>query len=115
MTRSLILALLAVVAVGCCSVDPCSDPIEVPAPYWNPPENIPSLDPPPILLVPTYQCVAEDQLMCVESTMEVITRDFLILLADSEQCRFQYGELVRFIESVPRVSPPPPSDTPPLE
>ena len=117
MKRFVTLSLLALVVLTGCNhlPDPCGEPIEVPRPYWNPPKDIPALDPAPVLLVPSYLCVAEDRKMCVESTVEVITRDYLLLLADSEMCRSQYGELVWFIESTPEVSPPPPRVVPPLE
>lgn len=114
MKKILLLALLIAV-VGCSHVpDPCADPIRVPAPYWNPPKDLPELQPMPSFKAPTYTCVSPDPSLCVETTMEVIAHDFLVLLADDELCRFQYGELVSFIESVPEV-PPPPSGTPPFD
>jgi hypothetical protein len=121
MKKVLILSVALVLAVGCGSTrapDPCGDPIEVPAPYWNPPKVTSDLllDPPPNLITPNLNCPPETTPeRCTELAIEAMVADYLNLLADGEQCRFKFDGLLKLIEAVPPVTPPPPVDAPPLD
>ena len=114
-----LLVLVAVLMLAGCATsapNPCGDPIRVPAPYWNPPQDLPTLIPPPTPTLEHYQCPPDATAQrCTELQLEVALAAFLELLADSEYCRNQYSEVVTFVQSVPPVTPPPPvGDAPPL-
>jgi hypothetical protein len=118
--KHLVLLLVAVaLLIGCGTTgtpDPCGEPIRVPAPYWDPPTNLPTLPPPPQLLMETFHCPpgATDK-ECADLALRAYVADYLRLLADDTECRFTFDGLVTLVESVTPVPPPPPGDAPPLD
>lgn len=99
--RTAVAAICCCLLAACTSVQPCPPPVEVAKPYWSPPQDIEPLPPRPDLMldglpVPQTQ---EDTL----HALQVVAQDFLSLLAEYEQLRHLYAELVRRIQE----SPPP--------
>jgi hypothetical protein len=115
-----VFVLSALMLIGCASSDPdpCGDPIKVPAPYWNPPNVTADAypNPQPILQTESFQCPPDvTRERCAELAIEALVADNLSLLSNNEECHFKFDGLVKLIEFVPPVSPPPIGEAPPLE
>ena len=93
-----IIILLALVA-ACTTTETVVDRVEVPVPYWNPPENVQKLPERPPLESKriTPEMVSED----TQAAFRALAEDIRALIEENELIRFYYQELVTLISGGP--------------
>jgi len=104
------IALMAIaillLTIGCKSAAPVVkyERVEVPQPYWSPPENVASLPDEPWYEVP-HLTLAEAEARPMDALAKV-GQDLSSCLEDSEHVRWLYRQLVLLIAETPTPSPP---------
>lgn len=96
MRRMIIILLLL---AGCTTTETVIDRVEVPAPYWDPPENVQTL--PPRAPVRALALTPEEAAADTQAAFRTLAEDIRALIEENEHIRHLYEELVKLIEEEP--------------
>jgi hypothetical protein len=95
---------LVFTTVGCTTTEAVYERVEVPMPYWNPPENIAPT--PPLPLLQAGDLTRAEAEADPRAALRVVGQDLSAALAWGEQLAHLYAELVKLIHAEPAVLPP---------
>lgn len=95
-----LLLLLPLLLCACTTTETVVDRVEVPTPYWRPPTNIAKL--PERQPLATQDLTPEQAKADPKEAFQRLAEDISGLLAENEQIRHLYDELVKMITEEPK-------------
>jgi len=95
MRRLLFAPLISLLLFGCTTTKTVVDRVEVPVPYWNPPQNIQPL--PPRVPLEYVHITPESAKEDPREAFRALGEDIRTLIEENEHIRFLYDELVKRI------------------
>ncbi len=99
----MLFAWLVFTTVGCASTETVYERVEVPKPYWSPPENI--APPPPRPVLQAGDISRENAEADPKTALQTVGQDLGAALAWGEALEYLYLELVKLISFEPVPSP----------
>jgi PBP1b-binding outer membrane lipoprotein LpoB len=99
MKRFLLLLAAAAFLGACTTTETIVDRVEVPVPYWNPPENVQKL--PERAPLESKRITPEMASEDTQAAFRALAEDIRALIEENELIRFYYQELVTLISGGP--------------
>lgn len=91
--------IILVFALGCTTTETVVDRVEVPVPYWKPPQNVQPL--PERRPLESKRITPAEASEDTQAAFRAVAEDLRALIEENETIRHLYLELVKLINEVP--------------